>query len=294
MSQNLFGWDYQVQQVQNLNGTQSRFAIVYGEDGNVVNAKKDSYTLITTQDVSDLGSELISAGYPVRPFAHRSGEILGLNVGLQKRLTRVGEISYGASLYFPNNNGGSGKYRLFYKRLICGNGATRNVTLNDKADSVKIVHNMTKDYKLELMAKAVKGFFDMIAQAERTDVELDAIVIPRDEAMRRLNEWFYNEELPLSAKKEMTLNQFREKAALNPVELPFADRYFELQEAFKKEIKYNDELDLKLSAYTIYATATNYLSRRRERSRSSAPAEIQLERASEKLITLENLELVGI
>jgi len=38
-----------------------------------------------------------------------------------------------------------------------------------------------------------------------------------------------------------------------------------------------------LSMYTVFATVTNYLSRRIEKSGSKADATVQLERASEKL-----------
>lgn len=292
MSQNLFNWDYEIQQISNLDGTRSRFSIVYGEGGNVVHTKKDSYELITTQDVSDLGVEMVDAGYPVKTFSHKNGEVIGLNIGLDKRQTKVGEIVYGANIVFPNNNGGSGKYQLYYGRLICKNGAVRNIIKN--VDTINVRHNMEKDYKLSLMTKAVKSFFEMIRQAEAIDVELDSIVIPRDEAKRRLNEWFYEFELPVSAKKEMSITQFRKIAALNPEDLPFKDRYIELQKAFQKEIGYNEDLGLNLSAYTIYATACNYLSRRREKSHSSAADEIIMQRTSEKLIGLESLELVGL
>jgi hypothetical protein len=53
--------------------------------------------------------------------------------------------------------------------------------------------------------------------------------------------------------------------------------------AFKREIGFNKQLNLKLSKYTIFATITNYLSRRAEKSGSVAPIEIFMQRQETKI-----------
>lgn len=53
--------------------------------------------------------------------------------------------------------------------------------------------------------------------------------------------------------------------------------------SMNRELGYNDDLDLRCSSYTIFATVSNYLSRRIEKSGSAAPIEIQQERVSEKM-----------
>lgn len=90
----------------------------------------------------------------------------------------------------------------------------------------------------------------------------------------------------------MTFNQFREILAIGDTsEIKCYDRYQDLMKALDKEEGYNKELDLKRSLFTVYATVTNYLSRRVEKSASKAPIQIVQERASEKLSYFEK-ELV--
>ena len=53
--------------------------------------------------------------------------------------------------------------------------------------------------------------------------------------------------------------------------------------AFKRELGFNEKLNLKLSKYTIFATITNYLSRRAEKSGSKAPTEVLIQRQEAKI-----------
>ena len=65
--------------------------------------------------------------------------------------------------------------------------------------------------------------------------------------------------------------------------------FFVLKNAFKKELDYNTNLDLDLSMYTVFASVTNYLSRRVEQSASKASEEVKFERASKKLSFFDNI-----
>jgi hypothetical protein len=114
---------------------------------------------------------------------------------------------------------------------------------------------------------------------------MNSIELTKEEAMYKLNQWFFEKEMPISHKKDMTFNKFREMIVVEPEEIKSIDRYIELRNSFIAELGYNETLGLPLSVYTVYATITNYLSRRMEKSRTIAPSEIKMQRESQKLNT---------
>jgi hypothetical protein len=132
-----------------------------------------------------------------------------------------------------------------------------------------------------------------MVQVEQRDGALAGIQMKETDVLFQLNKWFFEKELPSTQKKlvndttgevrDMTLNDFRKMLVTDDVEIPSLHRYTELMEAHQRELGYNKELGLGLSMYTVYATITNYLSRRVEKSGSKAPQEVKDERASAKL-----------
>ena len=278
---NIFGFSYETTNLTNKNGTPSNFWKVYGEGGNLMHCKKNSYTLVDTEDVSAIAQGFIDKGYNVIPFTHRNGEKIGFTVALGKRMTKVGDKQYQIVVTIPNNGGGKGYFTIQEVRLICGNGWTRKNS--SITGGVRIPHKADYNDYLKVMELAIQDSVAMIKSIEANDEKLDAEVLSRTEAKYQLNEWFYNNEMPSNHKKNMDFNQFREMLYSNPAEIKSIDRYQELMEAFDAELGYNEELDLKLSRYTVLATCTNYLSRRIEKSQSKASEVIQYERQADKL-----------
>lgn len=285
--ENLFSFDYQVNNIPNEDGSESRFFSVYGEGGNVMHCKKDTYHLVQTQDLSRIGHAFIDKGLKVTPFTHRNGEVIGLNVHLGNKATKVGEKTYNAFITVPNNGSGRGYFSIKELRLICTNGMVQ--TLNNSKQSVKVPHNADYNEYLNLMQQAIDQFVEIVNYIEERDQNLNDAVVKRTEALLHLNRWFYNYEMPASHKEGMTFDKFRELLATNPESIKSYDRYEQLKEAFNAELNYNEELDLKLSMYTVFATVTNYLSRRVEKSKSKASDEVQITRASKKLEYFEAL-----
>jgi hypothetical protein len=248
-----------------------------------MHTKKDSYTIVDTIDLSMLGQAFIDKGYSVSTFTHKFGEVIGLNISLsKKKMTKVGEKNYNAIITVPNNGCGMGHLLIFEKRLVCKNGATKKNKLG-AFDSLKIPHNITYKLSLELMEKALEQFESIINLIEKQDEILNAQQIDEIQAMKFLNIWFFENEFPTSQKNGLTLDEFRKTLAVKPDEIKCIDRYNELKSAFKREIGFNDELNLKLSKYTIFATITNYLSRRAEKSGSVAPTEVLMQRQETKI-----------
>jgi hypothetical protein len=291
---NLFNFDYENVTIKNKDNTDSRFGYVYGQKGMVMHTKKDSYTIVDTIDLSRLAQAFIDKGYTVTPFTHKFGEVIGLNICLSKnKMTKVGDKTYNAIITVPNNGIGMGYLLIFENRLICENGATKKNKLG-AFDSLKIPHNITYKLSLELMEKALVQFESIIELIEQQDEILNAQEIDENEAMKLLNVWFFENEFPTSQKNGLTLDEFRKALAVNPEEIKCIDRYNELKMAFKRELGYNERLNLKLSKYTIFATITNYLSRRAEKSNSKAPAEIVMQRQEAKIEGVLKLLEIGV
>ena len=129
----------------------------------------------------------------------------------------------------------------------------------------------------------------LFEHVQANDLALNDVTLERTDAMYNLNKWFFEEEFPTSQKDGITFDEFRRDLAVDPKSIKCIGRYNELMDAFSKEIAYNEELGLNLSMYTVYATVTNYLSRRIEKSGSKADATVQLERSSEKLKFFEKV-----
>lgn len=295
---NLFSFEYETRTLTNKDNTASRFSVVYGEGGNVMHTKKDTYHVVGTGEVSQIGQAFIDSGLTVNSFTHKNGEVIGLNIKLIKdRLTVVGDKNYNAIITIPNNGGGKGYLSINELRLVCTNGMTRNKVIHEER-SIKIPHTINYDQSLKLMQEAIISFKDMIEYMEQFDISLnDSKIGHKHEAMRHLNYWFYHFEMPINHKKtetgdNMDFDKFRELLAVNPESIKSIERYNELKDAFNKELEYNDVLGLDLSLYTVYASVTNYLSRRKENSNSTAPSEIQGLRQAKKMTYFDTLVTV--
>jgi hypothetical protein len=292
---NLFNFDYVTETIKNKDNSDSRFGVVYGQKGMVMHTKKDSYTIVDTIDLSILAQAFIDKGLSVSTFTHKFGEVIGLNMSLSKnKMTKVGEKTYNAIITVPNNGGGRGYLSIIELRLICENGATKKNKLG-AFDSLKIPHNITYKLSLDLMEKALTQFETIIELIEQQDEILNDQQIDEIQAIKLLNVWFFDNEFPTSQKNGLTLDEFRKALAVNPNEIKCIDRYNELKSAFNRELGFNEKLNLKLSKYTIFATITNYLSRRADKSGSVAPAEIFMQRQEAKIEgVLKLLELQSI
>jgi hypothetical protein len=279
--ENLFNWDYISQKMKNLNSTTSRFNVNYGQDGNIIHCSKDSYKLITTKDLSSVGNALIGEGLDVKSYTHKFGEVIGLNVLLGDKPTVVGEKTYSAIIHVPNNGSAIGKLLLKEVRLICTNGLIRESNVG--VSNIKIPHLISYKQSLEIAKNSILAFKSLVAESEEKDSRLNDKKLDKHQAMLMLNDWYYKEELPISAKADMTFEEFRKLLAINPDSIPFNDRYEDLVTSFKLECDYNISLGLGLSYYTVFASCTNYLSRRVEKSKADAPREVIEMRASKKV-----------
>jgi hypothetical protein len=280
--ENLFTFEYQEAELFNQDGSKSNFRQVFGLDGKNVVCPKGSYHIVKTADVSTLGQAFLDKGYNVSTFNHRNGESIGLNVSFGNKPSKVGESTYNLIITVPNNGGGKGYLAIKQVRLICTNGMIQSKLMHKDA-YIKIPH--TIDYKdsLALMQKSIEGFVSLLEQVEQRDILLDGQELTQTEIMFNLNKWFYEQEMPRGHKTDMSFDEFRKLLAINPNEIKSIDRYNELKKAFNTELEYNAELGLKASMYTVYASVTNYLSRRVEISKSKASNEVQIERSSKKL-----------
>lgn len=287
--ENLFSFEYTTQRLFNLDNTPSRFGVVFG-DNNIIATKKDSYHIISTDAISNLGNAFIEKGYKVTSFTHKSGEVIGLNIDLGKQMSQVGDKTFNAYITIPNNGGGSGHLSIKELRLICTNGAVR--TISNNKGSIKIPHNLNYKQSLDLMQESLEKFTIIQEMIMQKDLQMNSNKIEKSEVMRLLNEWFFEHEMPVSHKEGMTSTEFRRLLVEDPESIKCIDRYKQLKDAFNKELTYNEQLNLQLSNYTVYATISNYLTRRTEKSQSSAPIEIMEQRASEKLEKFEKYLLV--
>lgn len=283
---NLFSFDYETQSLLNKDGSQSRFSAVFGEGGNIMHTKKDSYEIVLTQDLSSIGNAFVDREMVVKPFSHRNGEVIGLNISLGAHPTAVGDKSYQALITVPNNGGGRGYLSIKEIRLICTNGMVRTDNTY-KEKSIKIPHTLDYNIALDLMRQSLEHFSVIIKDVELRDTELSKIAMSFEECMFELNKWYFENEMPTSHKKDMTLADFRKALALDPESIKSIERYNQLKQAFAREQEYNEKLGLSLSRYTVFASCTNYLSRRIESSNSTAPTEVQYQRQAVKMKSFE-------
>ena len=287
---NIFNFSYQETFLPNIDGSESKFRGVYGEGGNLIAVPKGNrYNLIQTEDVSKLASVFQEKDLKVNPFVFKNGEIIGLNIPMGERASKVGDRELQMRLFIKNNLYGLGYLSVFANRKICTNGMM--VTEFSKDKVIKIPH--TKDYNLylQLAQDTVLAFKTLVQSLDDQELKLDATKVDKTQLMYHLNKWFFDYEFPDSQKGKMTFNEFRrylyeDRNLIKPI-----DRYDELMNALDREIKYNVELNLNQSMYTVYATVSNYLSRRVEKSGSAAPIEIVQERAFEKLNYFSNVAI---
>ena len=285
---NLFEFEYVERALTNADGSPSNFRQVFGNKGVNMACPKGTYHIVKTADVSQLGQAFIDKGYVVDTFEHRNGEKIGLKVSFGSKPSKVGESQYELIITVPNNGGGKGYLSIKQLRLICGNGMMSNKTMH-KDNYIKIPHTINYKESLKMMESSIGGFMSLLEQVQSTDLMLDGVALTHNEAMFNLNKWFFEQEFPASQKGDLTLDGFREALAIDPNSIKCIARYEELKEAFNRELSYNKELDLKLSMYTVYASVTNYLSRRIENSGSKASATVQFERSSAKLGYFESV-----
>lgn len=279
---NIFNFNYQEAYLPNLDGSKSKFRGVYGDNGNLINVPKgERYNIIQTEDVSVLSSVFQENGLQVKPFVFKGGEVIGIDVPMGERMSKVGERQVSMRLTIKNNGTGVGYASAFVKRLICTNGAVRTEFAKDRM--VKIPH--TKDYNvyLKLAQDSILTFKSLIQSFDEQDLQLDNTKIDKTQLMFHLNKWFFDYEFPDSQKGKMKFDEFRRYLYEDRDRIIPINRYDELMNALDREIRYNVELNLNQSMYTAYAAVSNYLSRRVEKSGSGAPIEIVQERAFEKL-----------
>lgn len=281
--ENIFNFDYEVQTLNNKDQSPSRFSVAYGAEGRIINCKKDSYKIVRTEDVNIVAQEFINRGYNVSPYIHKYGEKIGLSIDIGVKPSKVGESSYSFNLAIPNDGTGMGYLKLFQKRLICSNGMTRNIN-EEQMKYIRVPH--TWDYKtaLNLVTDVINANVEIITAAIGADEQLNTELIDNHAFTLRLNQWFFDREMPPAHKKDMSFNDFRKALYEDPSSIKCIDRYNQLMRARDAELEYNAELGLKLSSYTVMAVVNNYLSRRIEKSASIAPVEIQYERAQSKLV----------
>ena len=191
---NLFNFEYQTQQINNLNDTPSRFSVVYGQEGFVIHTKKDAYSLISTEAISNLGNAFIEKGYGVSSFTHRSGEVIGLNINLGQQMSQVGDKTFRAYITIPNNGGGSGHLSIKEVRLVCTNGMVR--TISNNKGSIKIPHNLNYKTALDLMHESLEKFVIIQEMIMQKDLQMDSIKQNSTDVMKLLNEWFFEHEMP--------------------------------------------------------------------------------------------------
>jgi hypothetical protein len=142
------------------------------------------------------------------------------------------------------------------------------------------------------MEQSIDGFMSLFSQVQQNDEAMDSQKLSLGDIKFHLNKWFFEQELPKSQVGEWTLDSFRKALAVDPESVPSYARYEELKEALNRELAHNEVLKLEPSLFTAYAAITNYLSRRVEKSQSTAADEIMLSRSSEKLAYFDNLVTV--
>lgn len=295
--ENVFPFNYEEHVLYNKDGsaddeqTLSRYRVIFGDGGNIINCAKNSYHIVPTLAVSSLAEAFENEGLAVSPFIYNDGAKIGLSVTFGNRPSKVGECQYTLIVTVPNDGSGMGYLSVKQLRLICSNGQTRRSTVY-KDNNIKIPHTFDYNDAIELMKASIQTYGRLLKELEERDISMAEAEISDTQVLYHLNKWFYQYEMPSSQKKiknddgevvDYTLDMFRAQLVEDANGVPSATRYQELMEALERELGYNKELELGLSMYTVFATITNYLSRRQEKSGSKAPSEIKGERTSAKL-----------
>lgn len=284
--ENLFNFEYEVQTLLNKDNTKSNYQVVFGDGGRIMHCKKDSYQLITTNSLSMFGNTFMNKGNQVKSFLHRSGEVIGLNINLGETITKVGDKTYNALITIPNNGSGKGHLSIKENRLICTNGAVHTLS-SMKENTIKIPHSINYNDYLGLMEESLIQFQNIITYIEVKENELIKNKLENHDVLFLLNRWFYENEMPICHKIDLGFNDFRRTLVENPNDIKCIDRYNQLMKAYQDELEYNTVLKLELSKYTVIATINNYISRRIEKSNSTADLEIQFSRQADKVNALD-------
>jgi hypothetical protein len=299
---NLFDFSYQVETVYNRDAipaktnegiegkpaTKSRFAIVCGQKGMVIATKKDSYTVVTTEALSEMGKAFEAEGLKVSPYTHKYGEVIGLSVVLGNRPTKVGDKLYKAIVRVPNNGTGCGEFYIDETRLVCLNGMVRKIS--GTKGTVKIPHDLSYPQALSIVQDAILAFKKIVSDMEKQDERLAAVPVTTTEMRVHLNQWFYNNEVSDGQKKDLaTLDQFRKAAFNKTLANSVQNRYDQLETAIAAELEHNETLGLGLTKYTTFAVVTNYISRRNEAGNSKAPNEERLVRLEKKIKSAQSI-----
>lgn len=295
--ENVFPFNYEEHVIFNKDGSQdaeqtlSRYRVIFGNGGQIINCAKNSYHIVSTLAVSSLAEAFENEGLPAKPFIFNDGAKIGLSVTFGNRPSQVGECQYTLIVTVPNDGSGMGYLAVKQLRLICGNGQTRRSTVY-KDNNIKIPHTFDYNDAIELMKASIQTYGRLLKELEERDIQMAEASLTDTQVQFHLNKWFYQYEMPSSQKTfknddgevvNYTLDMFRAQLVEDADSVPSALRYEELMEALERELEYNKELKLDLSMYTVFATITNYLSRRQEKSGSKAPTEIKSERTSAKL-----------
>lgn len=284
---NIFNFNYETSLLNNRDNTPSKFKAVFGQDGVLMHTiKGGKYHCIATEDVSLVANAFIEKGYNVTPFIHNSGEVIGINVPIGNREHVVGDRRCDLRLTIKNNGTGVGYLSAHVTRLVCTNGMT--VQEFGKQSVIKVPHTSDYRYYLQLAQDAMVSFENLLDLYESKELLLNKNKIDKHELTFQLNKWFFDYEFPVSQKPEgYVFNDFRKDLAEgNTADIKCYDRYLQLKSSMDKEIGYNSELGLDITSYTVFATVSNYLSRRVEKSGSNAPVELQQERVAEKMVHL--------
>lgn len=284
--ENLFSFEYVTEVLKHKDGSDSHFSAVFGEGGNLIHCKKDSYTLVGTKEVSLIGNAFKERGNQVSTFTHRGGEIIGLNINFGEQLTEVGDKSYRALITIPNNGGGQGFLSIKEVRLVCSNGMVRT-SGSMKEKSIKIPHTLEYEQALQLMKQSLIQFEELIHIINEEDAHLSKQKLTEIDVRYLLNKWYYEMEMPTSHKETMGFDDFRLALVDHPHEVKSISRYEQLMTALNWELQYNSEMKKELSKYTVVAVINNYLSRRIEASKSTASQEVQFARQAEKINKFE-------
>jgi hypothetical protein len=299
---NLFDFSYQVETVYNRDAipaktnegiegkpaTKSRFAIVCGQKGMVIATKKDSYTVVTTEALSEMGKAFEAEGLKVSPYIHKYGEVIGLSIELGARQTKIGDKMYKAVVRVPNNGTGRGEFYIDETRLICLNRMVRKVS--GIKGTVKIPHDLSYPQALSIVQDAILAFKKIVVDMEKQDDKLASVSVTTTQMRRDLNKWFYNNEVSDGQKKELpTINDFRKAAFNETLVKSVQNRYDQLETAIAAELEHNETLGLELTKYTTFAVFTNYMSRRNEAGNSKAPNEERLVRLEKKIKSAQSI-----
>lgn len=268
--ENLFGFNYNVHTINNQDGSESRFAYVTGKNGMVVHTKKNTYNVIPTESISNIAQVFINQGYKVSPYTFKHGESIGFEVDFGPRSTELGVINYYGVFEVPQNGYGAARFLVREEKKICTNGMVRGFTFKNRELTIPHYKNFN-DY-VDFCQNALQFFGEIIESAIQQDKTLAGKTLDKYEFMKRLNEWFYETEIKGMNNAPKSPEAFRAELASEGVtDYKWYSKYRKFLTSIKRELEYGEQLNIKLSCYTMLMVVTNYLSRKREERNSKLP-----------------------